>query len=86
MKEDYIDYENALKKSSLESLVERRERLCLKFAKACTKNEMVKDIFPLNPVEYHVETRDREEFHVTMARTERLKKSAIPYMQIKRLR
>ena len=76
----YIDYENALKKSNLDSLVERRARVCLKFAKACTKNEAVKNIFSLNPVEYHLETRDREVFHVVMVRTERYRKSAVPYM------
>ena len=81
LKENYISYEQALEKSCLGSLVERRENLCLKFARSCVKNETVKDMFPLNPVDYHVDTRDREEFQVTMAHTERLKKSAIPYMQ-----
>ena len=81
LKEDYISYENALEMSNLNSLVERRESLCLKFAKSCVKNDTVKDMFPLNPIEYHVDTRDREEFQVTMAHTERLKKSAVPYMQ-----
>ena len=41
----------------------------------------MKDIFPLNDTEYHVETREREAFKVTMAKTERLKRSAVPYMQ-----
>ena len=54
LKDDYIDYEISLKTSKLDSLVEPRERLCLEFAKACTKNETVKDIFPLNPLDYHV--------------------------------
>ena len=81
LKDNYISYEHALQESNLESLVERRERLCLKFAKACVKNETVKDIFPLNPVDYHVDTRDREVYHVTMAHKERLKRSAVPYMQ-----
>ena len=71
LKDDYIDYEISLKTSKLDRLVEPREILCLKFAKACTKNETVKDIFPLNPFDYHVETKDREVFHVAMARTER---------------
>lgn len=81
LKEKYTSYEAALEVSGLECLVERRDRLCLKFAKACLKNDQVKDIFPLNDIEYHVETREREEFKVTMAKTERLKRSAVPYMQ-----
>ena len=81
LKDDYISYENALEKTDLESLVERREELCLKFAKSCIKNETVRDMFPLNPADYSVETRDREIYHVTMAHKERLRRSAIPYMQ-----
>ena len=81
LKEKYTSYEAALEVSGLECLVERRDRLCLKFAKACLKNDQVKDIFPLNDIEYHVETREREKFNVTMAKTERLKRSAVPYMQ-----
>ena len=81
MKEDYTSYENALKKTSLESLVERRENLCLRFAKACLKTDEVSKMFPLNNVDYSIETRDREKFHVTMAHTERLRRSAIPHMQ-----
>ena len=81
LKEKYTSYEAALEASGLECLVERRERLCLKFAKACLKNDQVKDIFPLNETEYHVDTREREAFKVTMAKTERLKRSAVPHMQ-----
>ena len=81
LKDAYISYENALEVANLECLVERRETLCLKFAKACLKNPQGKDMFPLNTVDYHVDTRDREAFSVTMAHTERLKKSAIPHMQ-----
>ena len=40
-------------------------------------------MFQLNPVShnYDVKTRSREKYFVTLARTERLKSSAIPYMQ-----
>jgi hypothetical protein len=61
LKGDYIEYE---KTSKLDGLVERRERLCLKFAKASQKNETMKDVFSLNLVDYHVELRDKEVFHV----------------------
>ena len=65
----------------LESLVERRENLCLRFAKKCLKTEEVANMFPLNDASCSMDTRKRETFKVTMAHTERLKKSSIPYMQ-----
>ena len=81
VKGDYVSYEHALETVDLACLVERRDKLCLKFAKACLKNENVKNMFPLNDIPYHVDTREREAYKVTMARTERLKKSSVPYMQ-----
>ena len=78
LKENYETY--ALTITGLECLVERREQLCLKFAKACLKNQNVCDMFPHNPSEHLPGVRDREEFYVSFARTERLKKSAIPHM------
>ena len=81
LKEEYETYAHALAITGLDFLVDRREQLCLKFAKACLKNENVCDMFPRNPSEHLPEVRDREEFHVSFARTERLRKSAIPHMQ-----
>ena len=81
--EDYVSYSNALDKSGLSPLFERRSNLCLRFAKSCVKNVATKDMFPLNPTmqSYQLETRFREKYKVTHARTERLKTSSIPYMQ-----
>ena len=76
-----MNYGEALELLNLESLYDRREKLCLKFARNCTKTSQVKDMFPLNQTECNVETRSREKFHVTMARTGRLKDSSVPYMQ-----
>ena len=80
LKDEYICYEHALTQTGLESLVERRDKLCLKFAKACLKNDNVKDMFPINDT-ISQDVRDREKFKVTFAHTGRLKDSAIPYMQ-----
>ena len=80
LKEDYNNYAQALLKCGLDSLVDRRELLCLKFARSALKNENVKDMFPPNLPD-STEIRDREPFKVTFARTDRLKTSAIPYMQ-----
>ena len=75
----YTTYRDALQSAGLETLSARRTRLCLNFAKKCIKHERTKAMFPLNQIP--VETRNREFFKVTNAKTERLAKSAIPYMQ-----
>ena len=81
LKDDYISYSNALEITGLSTLFERRSKLCLKFAKSSLKHQEMKNMFPLNPVSYDVETRFREKFKVAQSRTERHKNSAIPYMQ-----
>ena len=60
-------------------LVERRKILCKKFAKNFIKNKKMKHIFPVNTSK--VDTRYNEKFYLQPARTERLAKSAVPYMQ-----
>ena len=79
LKSAYIDYEDALAKTHLETLEKRREVLCLRFATACTKNPKTQKMFPLNPS--RVNTRHHEKYYVQPARTSRLKNSSIPYMQ-----
>ena len=39
------DYENALERADLETLKERRIKLCKKIAKKCLENEKTQDIF-----------------------------------------
>ena len=78
LKEDYLSYSHALKITGLEPLRIRRQRLCLRFAKKCTRNQLTQDMFPLK--QRRVNTRHREVFHVPFARTERFANSAIPYM------
>ena len=46
LKEEYETYAHALAITGLDCLVDRCEQLCLKFAKACLKNENVCDMFP----------------------------------------
>ena len=38
-------------------------------------------MFPLNEVEHIMETRDRQRYFVQPARTDRLAKSSLPYLQ-----
>ena len=79
LKDLYISYESALKKVGLETLDERQKYLCLSFAKSCTKTSNNCNMFPLN--KYDIQTRTKEKYVVQHASTDRLKYSAIPYMQ-----
>ena len=79
LKESYISYSNALSVTSLQTLKSRRIVLMRRFAVKCTKNEFTQDMFPVNPST--VNTRKREKYVVTHAKTDRLANSAIPTMQ-----
>ena len=65
----------------MDSLDERRKKLCPKFAKNCLKTEKIKDVFPKNTSGNEVNTRKKQKYKVNLIRTERYKKSAIPYMK-----
>ena len=77
----YKDYKDALDKIGLDTLEKRRDTLCLNFAKGCLKIEKLKKVFPLNDKKETKKTRNKEKYVVNIARTERYKKSAIPFMQ-----
>ena len=77
----YNDYEESLIKADLDSLKDRREELCKKFALKCIKNDKTKNMFPINKKEHVMKARKEELFTVNYANTGRLKDSAIPYMQ-----
>ena len=75
MQDDYTNYEEALEYLMLAKLSDRREKLSLKFAQKCTNNALTSDLFPLN------NERNKEKYKVTFANTDRLKNSAVPYLQ-----
>ena len=77
----YVSYENALKVLKLQSLKERREELCLKFARKCLEVPKFEKMFPRNHNDHDMEKRGSEAFQVKRGLTERLRRSAIPYMQ-----
>ena len=79
LKETYVTYADALKLTGLETLSARRAKLCLSFAKKCTKSDKTSFMFPEK--ETIVKTRHHEKFVVAAAKTDRYAKSAIPYMQ-----
>ena len=77
----YENYEKALDNANLETLEKRREKLCLKFAKNSVHNEKTDKFFPINHKKHKMKKRSNEKYVVKHAKTERLKKSSIPYMQ-----
>ena len=79
--QNYESYKKALNILELEPLEHRREYLCLRFAQKCTENDQTKKMFPLNEKLHNINIRRKEKFTVQYAKTERLKKSAIIYMQ-----
>ena len=81
LKDKYKDYESALGKLRIESLYDRRESLCLKFAKKGLKLAQFKDMFPVMKPKHVMEKRKTNKFIVNSARTERYLKSSIPSMQ-----
>ena len=79
LKDKYESYQQALKLCGLSTLKDRRTQLCLTFAKKCVKSGKNSDLFQRKISTY--DTRHPEKFIVTPARTDRLKYSAVPYMQ-----
>ena len=75
----YTDYKSALFLTNLETLRSRRKYLCLKFAQKCVKTGKLSDLFPI--IRKNINTRPHEKFHITKAKTERLAKSTVPYLQ-----
>ena len=65
----------------LDTLAVRREKLCLKFAKACVRNEKLHDMFPKNRKSHLMDMRQGYKFVIKKARTERLQRSAVVNMQ-----
>ena len=79
--DSYKGYKKSLDILQIESLKDRREQLCLNFAKKCIKNQKTKDMFPENSKVHQMLTRKPDKFRVTHANTTRFKNSAIIHMQ-----
>ena len=77
----YQSYKKSLKILKMETLEERREKLCLSFAKKCIQHEKLKHWFPVNLKVGRMRTRKPEKFKVLKGSTKRYNKSAIPYMR-----
>ena len=81
LRKDYLNYEDALKLTNLQSLDERREAMSLRFAKNCLNNQNFSKLFPHNSQKHVMKVRNPLRYRVNKANTERYKCSTIPYMQ-----
>ena len=81
LQEKYETYSKALIKLDMEKLSDRREELCLNFAKKCVKNQKTTHMFPVNKKKHEMDTRNPGKYEVQHAYNDRLKNSAIIYMQ-----
>ena len=81
LKGKYTTYKEGLRRLNIETLDQRRERLCLRFAQNCLKNEKVSDLFPQKKNMHQMRKRKTQKFKVNKTNTKRYQRSAIPYMQ-----
>ena len=68
-----------MRELNLQKLETRREMLSKKFALKCLTNPKTSKMFPVKKNNKNL--RYSEKYVITHARTERLKNTAIPYMQ-----
>ena len=79
LKEEYMNYGQALLSLNLLSLSDRRQMLAERFALRCLKNNRFKDLFPENSKT--IGLRNEEKYVVKFCKSSRLQNSSIPAMQ-----
>ena len=80
MGKKYKDYNQSLKYLKLDSLDERRNKLCLNFAKKSLRIEKSKAFFPVKESRFK-NTRNFKKYVVNHANTKRYQNSSIIHMQ-----
>ena len=80
LKNRYTNYKEGLNYLKMDNLDERRQQLCLKFAKNCLKIEKVKGMFTKKINLHNMKTRKQNYFEERRIRTKRYQKSTIPYL------
>ena len=88
--DNYVSYSAALEMTGLETLNNRRESRCLDFALKCLKHPINNRLFPLNSnldakgnIVRNRGKSSKEKYSVNWARTEKYRRSAIPFCQRK---
>ena len=77
----YESYSNTLKELGMVNLAERRDILCLKFAKKSLKIENFGHLFPINSKRHDMKTRHCDIYKINKGHSKRYMQSAIPSMQ-----
>ena len=78
---NYESYSNTLSELGMKSLSERRNILCLKFAKKSLKVDNFGHLFPLNSKSHDMRTRKGNIYKVAKSYSKKYLQSAIPSMQ-----
>ena len=65
----------------MQTLYERRDLLCYKFAKKGLRLSQFKSLFPVKKSLHVMKRRSQGKYFVNKAKTERYKQSSIPFMQ-----
>ena len=76
----YESYSETLKQLGIMRLSERREVICLKFAKNCLRLENFKKLFPMHVSKHGMKTRHEEKYQMGKSNGKRYANSAIPKM------
>ena len=77
----YDSYTQILKLLKIETLFERREKLCLRFAIKSLKVDNFSDLLPKHEKFHKMCTRDQNKFELTQTYSKKYKMSTIPYLQ-----
>ena len=77
----YESYSDTLKFLKIDTLFERREKLCLRFAMKSLKVEHFKHLFPLHKKQHDMTTKASMKYEVCKTNSKRLNVSTIPHLQ-----
>ena len=77
----YSSYQEALQRLNIQTLKERRKHLCAKFAEKCLETSKTKHMFKSYIKNHSMETRQNRIVMESKVKTNRMKNSAIPYME-----
>ena len=78
---NYESYSKTLRELGMVSLADRRNILCLKFAKKSLKVENFGHLFPISSKQHGMRKRHSDVFQINKCNRQRYLKSAIPAMQ-----
>ena len=77
----YESYSDTLRSLKIDTLFERREKLCLRFAKKALSVENFKHLFPLYKKQHDMTTRASMKYEVCKTSSKRFNVSTIPHLQ-----